>query len=47
ILLYLDNLASNSTLLKKLRSLYSTKSLRIKLRIKSLRLTTLKTFFSI
>ncbi|KAF0318036.1 hypothetical protein GQ607_014733, partial [Colletotrichum asianum] len=47
ILLYLDNLASSLTLLKKLRSLYSIKSLRIKLRIRSLKLTILKTSYSI
>ncbi|KAF0315271.1 hypothetical protein GQ607_017502, partial [Colletotrichum asianum] len=47
ILLYLDNLASSLTLLKKLGSLYSTKDLKIKLKIRLLRLTTLKTSFSI
>ncbi|KAF0315117.1 hypothetical protein GQ607_017649, partial [Colletotrichum asianum] len=47
ILLYLGNLAFKLTLLKKLRSLYSTKDLKIKLRIKLLKLTTLKTSFSI
>ncbi|KAF0321004.1 hypothetical protein GQ607_011762, partial [Colletotrichum asianum] len=47
ILLYLDNLASNLTSLKKLRSLYSIKDLKIKLKIKLLRLTILKTSYSI
>ncbi|KAF0318800.1 hypothetical protein GQ607_013932 [Colletotrichum asianum] len=43
ILLTLDNLASNLTSLKKLKSLYSTKDLKIKLKIKSLRLINLIT----
>ncbi|KAF0316882.1 hypothetical protein GQ607_015895, partial [Colletotrichum asianum] len=47
ILLYLDNLVFSLTLLKKLKSLYSIKGLRIKLRIRSLRLTILKTSYSI
>ncbi|KAF0315540.1 hypothetical protein GQ607_017220, partial [Colletotrichum asianum] len=47
ILLYLDNLVFSLTSLKKLRSLYFIKNLRIKLKIRLLRLTTLKTSFSI
>ncbi|KAF0316863.1 hypothetical protein GQ607_015907 [Colletotrichum asianum] len=47
MLLYLDNLTSNLTLLKKLRSLYSIKDLKIKLKIRLLRSTALKTSFSI
>ncbi|KAF0321021.1 hypothetical protein GQ607_011779, partial [Colletotrichum asianum] len=47
ILLYLGNLASSLTSLKKLRSLYFTKDLKIKLKIRLLRLTTLKTSYSI
>ncbi|KAF0317557.1 hypothetical protein GQ607_015230, partial [Colletotrichum asianum] len=47
ILLYLDNLIFSLTLLKKLRSLYSIKDLRIKLKIRLLRLTTLKISYNI
>ncbi|KAF0314956.1 hypothetical protein GQ607_017811 [Colletotrichum asianum] len=46
IQLYSDSLAFSLTLLKRLRSLCSTKDLRMKLRIKSLRLTILRTSFS-
>ncbi|KAF0315285.1 hypothetical protein GQ607_017467, partial [Colletotrichum asianum] len=47
ILLYLNNLVFSLTSLKKLRSLYFTKNLKIKLKIRLLRLTTLKISYNI